>query len=76
MHSSATTPCGTCPACGDTLKSYDKHDFRVLACLGCSWTIVNAPTPSSALWLPRLAEDRREHARLAAAFTASEKGGA
>ena len=66
----------TCPTCGDTLKSYDKYAGRVLACLGCTWVIANASVPAGGLWLPRLLEDRAEHARLAAAFCESDNGGA
>jgi rubredoxin len=66
----------TCPACGDTLKSYDKYQGRVLACLGCTWTFANALVPPGGRWLPGLADDRAEHARLEAEFTADEKGGA
>ena len=66
----------TCPTCGDTLKSYDKGAARVLACLNCFFTIANASVPAGGMWLPRLAADREEHARLAAAFRDFDKGGA
>ena len=64
----------TCPACGETLKSYDTDHLRVLACLGCAWAMANDRVPNGGLWLPKLGDDRQEHARLADAFRECDKG--
>ena len=66
----------TCPACGDTLKSYDHDGRRVLVCLGCAWGIANESVPPGGLGLPKRGDGRQEQVRGASASSRSDKGGA